>query len=117
LGSRRQAARALLGLQFLKPLIDGLTHVVLHVLQILEGHRNRVAPSAPDPALARDDQQIHGACLRRRWSQKLQNVAVADGALLPGRVGHVELLAGYEDMRLAIGETRAMLLEAASFCC
>ena len=63
--SRWQSAFALLLLQVLHALVDGLPHMVLHFLQVLQINGNYIALGTFLPALTCQNRQIDGCGIRR----------------------------------------------------
>src|ERR1022692_402671 len=94
----------LLRLQLLQASVDGLAHMVLHVLQIREHNRNGIALGAFPAAITGQYGEGRRLRVRRGLAREVGRIAFAEGALRASGVHHVEIVAGHEDMLLAVRE-------------
>ena len=91
------------GLQISHARVDGLAHVVLHVLQVGEGYVDVIGFGALFSAFGKDESGGRSGVRWRRGGY-FDDVALTDGAFLTGCVDEIEVGAGDEDVGLVVAE-------------
>jgi hypothetical protein len=93
-------------------LIDGLTHVVLHILQVRERHRNGIAFGTLLATLAGQYGESRGLRIGAVCPVSCSASPSLKAHSVPAGVYHIEILAGTKTCGLPSVRARWMLLDA-----